>query len=1269
MNFLKGICFFIVMLLVVGSFAFAGEPLTRSGDKSDLPPGVSGDWWTTVQQNIQKEEYNLSQALGEKKALYQAPNRAQGFRSFFSEKGVRLVPRTEEKPSWEWGLELVQEAEGGRLKAEVSATDNRIEIVRGNITEWYVNDENGLEQGFTVQKPIEEGGKLHIDMKLTGSLRPKFAEDGQAVDFYDNGNVSVIHYAKLKVTDAAGRELSARFEGVPGAVRIAVDAEGASYPVTIDPLAMSPAWTAEGDQADAEFGVSVGTAGDVNGDGYSDVIVGAPYYDNGQEDEGRAYVYLGGPSGPSASPAWTAEGDQEYAFFGYSVGTAGDVNGDGYSDVIVGAILYDNGQTDEGRAYVYLGGPAGPAASAGWTAESDQDSAWFGYSVGTAGDVNGDGYSDVIVGTPLYDNGQTDEGRAYVYLGGPSGLSASAAWTAEGDQAHANFGFSVGTAGDVNGDGYSDVIVGAIYYTNGQTDEGRAYVYLGGPSGLAVSPAWTAESNQAGALFGISVGTAGDVNGDGYSDVIVGAIYYTNGQDYEGRAYVYLGGPSGLSAAEGWTAESNQDYANFGQSVGTAGDVNGDGYSDIIVGAYRYDNGQTDEGQAYIYLGGSSGLAVSAAWTAESNQADAQFGVSVGAAGDVNGDGYSDVIVGAYGYDNGQTDEGRAYVYLGGPSGPLASAAWTAESDQAGAEFGLSVGTVGDVNGDGYSDVIVGALSFDNGQADEGRAYVYLGGPAGLSASAAWTAEGNQADAYFGRSVGTVGDVNGDGFSDIIVGAYGYDNGQENEGRVYVYFGNGEAGGGLALKPQQRRADDAAPVDKLGKSESRSSFRIASLGRTPFGRGEVRLETEVKPLGSLFDGLGTQIGSPWTDSGTSGAALSELTASLSSGTTYHWRARLHYSPATTPFQQRSRWFTQPWGGWNETDLRMARAADLGVTQTDIDPVLAGGDATYTVTVGNSGPDPAVVVLEDTIPAGSTFVSATPSQGSCSQAGGVVTCGLGGIAPGGSATVSVMVTAGAAGSCTNHAGVSTASAEDGNPSNDASDEATTVLAPAIGNLVWGDADGDGVQDPGENGMQNIPVGLYDAAGNFLSATITDASGAYHFTGLAYGQTYRVQVFPPSGYTTSPRDQGSDDMLDSDVDVATGQTPIFALTDGLDPSRWDAGLVYGIACEPPDEPVWIYLVTLSDPDEYPILNFQDPNQPTQRTGYNVRRSDDPSVVPKSSWPIVCSNCVDMDAATPNYQWTDTSGDTPSGGVWYYLVTAYNAYCPAEGPFSNE
>jgi uncharacterized repeat protein (TIGR01451 family) len=1033
-------------------------------------------------------------------------------------------------------------------------------------------------------------------------------------------------------------------------------------------LSVTPGWTAESDQLDSRFGSSVGTAGDVNGDGYADVIVGAQFFSNGQTSEGRAFVYHGAASGLSVTPGWTAESDQLAAEFGISVGTAGDVNGDGYADVIVGAYTFDNGQTNEGRAFVYHGAAMGLSSTSGWTAESDHSSASFGLSAGTAGDVNGDGYADVIVGASAFDNGQPFEGRAFVYHGAASGLSVAPDWTAESDQAGASFGGSVGTAGDVNGDGYADVIVAAGSFDNGQSNEGRAFVYHGSGSGLSLAPNWTAESNQASASFGRSVGTAGDVNGDGYADVIVGAFLFDNNQTDEGRAFVYHGSVSGLSLTANWTAEGDQADAQFGVSVGTAGDVNGDGYADLIVGARGFDNGsQPGEGRAFVYHGSGSGLSSTSNWAAESNQVGASFGNSVGTAGDVNGDGYADVIVGADFFDNVQSTEGWAFVYHGSASGlgangtPL-NADWTAEGDQAIAHFGYSVGTAGDVNGDGYADVIVGAYSFDNDQSDEGRAFVYHGSASGLSSSSSWTAESNQGFSNFGSSVGTAGDVNGDGYADVIVGASLFDNGQADEGRVFIYYGNG--GPGPSLRPQQRRGDDAAPISPLGASESPDSFRLSALGRTPFGRGLVKLEWEVKPLGLLFNGASTQLSAVWTDTGSAGASLNELVGGLSSPAVYHWRVRLRYHPATTPLESHSRWVTVPWNGWQEGDVRTLPPADLSVLQTEgADPVFFGGDLTYTVHLSNAGPQEAsFTTLRDTVPLGTNLVAAVPTQGTCGPAtGGDFTCNLGSLAAAGSASVSVTVRPVSPGSYTNTAEVS-CQGVDPDATDNLSTEMTTVLRVSPGDRAWEDSDGDGVQDPGEPGVAGVLIALYDGAGLFVDATVTDAAGAYIFPNQTLGETYRLRFIPPSGYVLTAKDQGADDALDSDADPITQLTPAFVLVSVQDPFRWDAGLIP--TCLPPDEAIFISGAGLGPANET-ILTFQDFNQPAQVTGYNVYRSDN-LALPPATWPLVASDIVDGDTATPNNQWADTSGDPPPGGIWYYNVTAWNSSCNAEGPF---
>ncbi len=554
----------------------------------------------------------------------------------------------------------------------------------------------------------------------------------------------------------------------------------------------------DADQAAALFGLSVSCAGDVNGDGYSDVIIGAVSYDDGlNTNEGRAFVYYGSAGGLSATPNNTPDdADQAGAFFGISVACAGDVNGDGYSDVIIGAYAYDDaGNIDEGRAFVYYGSSTGLSATPNNTPDdANQVNAQFGISVASAGDVNGDGYSDIIIGANGYNDGaNTDEGFAFVYHGSPDGLKTTSNWQVLETQGGANYGGTVASAGDVNSDGYSDVLVGAYIYNQAFNDDGKVFLYLGSAAGLSTTPAWTAFGSMANEYFGRGVAAAGDVNGDGYGDVIVGSYGYTNGQSQEGKVYLYYGTAGGLSAGAAWGYESNVAGAILGLVVAGAGDVNRDGYADIIIGAPQYDDGVTtiDEGKVYFFYGRSTIPDAAPNWSVESNQTGGWFGVSVAGLGDVNGDGYSDIIFGAQLYDDGVfIDEGQAFAYYGSATGLPATPDWTAKGNQVNAQFGICVSSAGDVNGDGYSDAIVGATFYDNGTSDEGGAFLYYGSSSGLSSTISWSAESNIPSSYFGYYLSSAGDVNGDGYSDVLVGAREISNGQSREGALYAYYGS-----------------------------------------------------------------------------------------------------------------------------------------------------------------------------------------------------------------------------------------------------------------------------------------------------------------------------------------------------------------------------------------------------------------------------------------------------------------------------------------------
>ncbi len=432
-----------------------------------------------------------------------------------------------------------------------------------------------------------------------------------------------------------------------------------------------PDWWYIGDQdaggGTGGVGATVSAAGDVNDDGWDDVIVGAPYYDDG----GVVYVFHGDGDSLSSSPVYSASGGQNAARFGAAIAT-GSVNDDACADVIVGA---PNAGTAEkmkpGRIDIFYGctSEAGLSQTPDRTVYGEQHTGDFGYAVAIAGDVDGDGLDDVIVGAPAYSSGA---GKVYV-LGSSADMTTTSAWAIEGGQPGARFGAAVGSVGD--GDGCITILVGAHSYdVPGAVNAGAVFVYdvcsLGSSPSSAGPPKWTGE--KSGAQFGAAVSGAGDVNGDGYDDVIVGAPGYRDTWFLEGGAFVYHGSSSGLSATPRWQETGEQEYAQFGTSVGGAGDVNGDGYGDVIVGSPYYTVTKDSEstpsvGRAFVFGGSRLGLVTAASLAPDKDKADEHFGYSVSAAGDVNGDGLGDVIVGAPGYRSETRIMGAAFAYLGAP--------------------------------------------------------------------------------------------------------------------------------------------------------------------------------------------------------------------------------------------------------------------------------------------------------------------------------------------------------------------------------------------------------------------------------------------------------------------------------------------------------------------------------------------------------------------------------------------------------------------------
>jgi Putative metal-binding motif/FG-GAP repeat len=421
-----------------------------------------------------------------------------------------------------------------------------------------------------------------------------------------------------------------------------------------------------------------------------------------------------------------------------------------------------------------------------------------GCSVSGAGDVNADGYADLLVGARGYSDGGSSAGAAYLVLGSPSlvSMSLSAAdvqltGVARSDGA----GASVTGAGDVNADGYDDLLVGAHW---AQT----AYLVLGSPSPVSLSLSAADALFTGGELAGFPVSGAGDVNADGFADLLVGSRYDNDGGRSAGAAYLILGSATptslSLSAADAQLRGQKSDLA--GSALSGAGDVNADGHADILVGAYSNDDGGfTAAGAVYLVLGSPSPVSLDLAGADVQLTGDGWWefaGHAVAGAGDVNDDGYGDILVGAEGNDDTGTDAGAAYLVLGSLS-PVslslsaADAQFTGEAE--GDDAGSSVSGAGDVNADGYYDLLVGAPANNYGDTEAGSAYLVLGSPSPASL--------NLVDAdmqffgagpYDGAGIVTgAGDVDADGLDDLLVGAHNANSDfGRNHGAAYLLLGS-----------------------------------------------------------------------------------------------------------------------------------------------------------------------------------------------------------------------------------------------------------------------------------------------------------------------------------------------------------------------------------------------------------------------------------------------------------------------------------------------